>query len=504
MANIAGSIILLLILSLFGRCSKQQHPESTAGKDIITADTTSISSISKAPVEVSIKDGYGLHYTPEEVAIWRKRARYGPYKSENDVCINSPGDWNRIEKNANLFLSDPGEAKWIGYTGSGCFPQAVKGQYDPIAEAKPMRDAAFYYLITKERKYADAVKKQLLEQVKEPLTDFSDTLRWCPGVLADVNPSFFIAGWLNRLLYAYDYTRDVYTSEEHKQIGTWFRDAAAYMQTNVDPALDKLFVNRAAGNYALTSYGQSKMALQKEIWHGGPKYASIGTMYNNRRSAMAAFITAVGVLQNNNSFKATGQNFAKEFLMFSTFPNNDITELHRWAEDFPDKGLNYAAFSIGHLINIADLLARSGDMSVYNFKTSEGYGPFKGGEKSLLSIAKNFIKYMDGTHNRTTKGTSATRIDGIDTGRNWYMASEVFLAQGNVYYKDNYIKNGYMKTNPGSTPFKVKPAGVGSESPYNGPIGSPFPAQLFLFGQMEGKVNPYKYKNTVTKHSKIQ
>ncbi len=440
----------------------------------------------------------GIHYTAQELSIWRERAKTGPFKTLGDAGTNTPGDWDRITKNANTFLANPSAERYRGYTGGGCFPQAINGQYDPKSTGNELRDAAFYYLITQDRKYADAVKKELLAQASEPLTDFSNKSRWCPGALADINPSFFIAGWMNRLLFAYDYTKDVYTSTERQKLDTWFRNAATYFQTNVDPALDKLFVNRASGNYALTSYGQSKLALQKEIWHGGPKYASIGAFYNNRRGAMTVFITSVGAMQNNESFKATGRRFAKEFLMFSTFPNGDITELERWRDDFPDQGISYAYYSVGQLVVLADLLARTGDMSVYNFKTSEGYGPFKGGEKTVKLVMQNALKYMDGTHNRTTKGTSATRIDGIDTGRNWYMASEVFLAQGNVYYKDNYIKNGYMKTNPGSTPFKVKPAGVGSESPYNGPIGSPFPAQLFLFGQMEGKVNPYSNTTLAT------
>jgi hypothetical protein len=440
----------------------------------------------------------GIHYTADELAIWRQRAKSGPYKSQGDVSANSPGDWDRILKNANSFLLDPAAEHWVGYTGSGCFPTAYNGQYDPVKEGQKLRDAAFAYLITQDKRYSDAVKKELLSQASDRLTDFSNSSRWCPGVLADINPSFFIAGWLNRLLFSYDYIKDTLTPTERQKLDTWFRNAATYMQTNVDPPLDKMFVNRAAGNYTLTTQGQSKLKEQHVLWYGGPKYMSIGTMYNNRRSAMAMFVTSVGVMQDNSSFKTTGRLFAKEFIMFATLPSGDITELYRWTGDFPDKGLGYAYVSMGHLVAIADFLARAGDRSVYDFHTSMGYGPYKGGDKSLLLIMKTALKYMDGgngkryaTEDASKVGNSAYLIDGSDESRNWHMASEVFFAQANVNYRDSYVKGGYMKTNPGQRPYAAKPAGIGSESPYNGPIGSQFPAMLFLFGQMEGKVNPY-------------
>ena len=48
-----------------------------------------------------------LHFTQEELNIWRHRAQKGPYKTGGDVCTNSPGDWERIAGNANAFLSNP-------------------------------------------------------------------------------------------------------------------------------------------------------------------------------------------------------------------------------------------------------------------------------------------------------------------------------------------------------------------------------------------------------------
>ncbi len=32
----------------------------------------------------------GLHFTQEELNIWRQRAENGPYKTKGDVCTNSP------------------------------------------------------------------------------------------------------------------------------------------------------------------------------------------------------------------------------------------------------------------------------------------------------------------------------------------------------------------------------------------------------------------------------
>ncbi|MFZ0257214.1 MAG: hypothetical protein WAN46_16545, partial [Gammaproteobacteria bacterium] len=104
----------------------------------------------------------GLHFTQEEVSIWRERAANGPYKTAGDVNSNSPGDWDRIKRNADAFVANPSADRWDGgYQGSGCMPKWSEEPINPNKMFK-IRDAAFVYLVTGENKYRDMVRNELL------------------------------------------------------------------------------------------------------------------------------------------------------------------------------------------------------------------------------------------------------------------------------------------------------------------------------------------------------
>jgi len=86
----------------------------------------------------------GLHFTQEELNIWRQRAENGPYKTRGDVCTNSPGDWERIVGHANAFLSKPSEERWKGQICAVC----VK----PLRQAPSPGDAVLYIKTLKRRR----------------------------------------------------------------------------------------------------------------------------------------------------------------------------------------------------------------------------------------------------------------------------------------------------------------------------------------------------------------
>ena len=87
----------------------------------------------------------GLHYTPAELAVWRQRANSSNptsgttnYRVGGDVQINSPGDWERIIKNADSFLQNPSADRYkcqttaddgvlniYPITDNGCVPSAT-------------------------------------------------------------------------------------------------------------------------------------------------------------------------------------------------------------------------------------------------------------------------------------------------------------------------------------------------------------------------------------------
>jgi hypothetical protein len=198
------------------------------------------------------KNNIGLHFTEEEIKIWRQRAQKGPYRKTGDVSTNSPGDWERVTRNAISFIKNPEKELWKGDTiNKGC---VQKNSAEPIYNGINLKDAAFVFLINEEKEYGSIVKKILLAQAKEPLTDFSDKSRWCDNVLHDINPSFLIAEWLTRLLFAYDYSKNIFNAEEKIIMDRWFKDAAYFFRNNLESDFDRVFKNRPKGDYTLSKY----------------------------------------------------------------------------------------------------------------------------------------------------------------------------------------------------------------------------------------------------------
>lgn len=466
---------------------------------IQTASSFKTTSLAKNQMERErlFHNKIGIHITKEELAIWRERAKKGPYKTKGDVSENSPGDWDRIIRNANKFLLDPYKEIWKGDPSKGC---VQKYSAHPSTEGVKLRDAAFVYLIKKENIYLNAVKKNLLAQANEPLTDFSNHNRWCEDVLYDVNPAFSIAEWLTRLLLAYDYTKDGFDNEEKVVIERWFKDAAYFFYRNTNPGLNKLFVDREKNDHRLSSYAMAVKVnkLTAVSSEDGWQIPSLAKSYNNRRAVMMRFVAFTGILINDDKLKNSAKVFVKEWLKFSVFPDGVVGEFERWKENFPDLGWAYASSVISANLDIADALARDGDFELYNFSTSEGYFGTEGGNKSLLLTARTLVNFLDGTvkkHIPIPAGKDLKfdpYIDGIIVEKNWFTVNDIWLSVSNVYFHDEYLKNNYLRKSQKRLPYPPadKLATTGPHQPWSG-VGAIYPGILFMFGKMDGIVWPY-------------
>ena len=452
----------------------------------------------------------GLHYTQEELAIWKQRTASGPYRVKNDFQLNSPGDWQRITSVAKAFLANPFSDKYDNcYQGNGCVPIDIKGTYDPRTVGEHLRDAGFYYLITGDSRYATAVRSGLLAQANDSLTNFANSARWCPGGLGDLNPSFTIAEWLTRLLYGYDYIKATLSEADKTTLNAWFLSAARYLRSNYDPNLDGMFVNRAAGNYSI---GQNWM-LKKEtdpsngalMYYGGPKARLISRQYNNRRVALAAYVGLAGLFLNDPTLVLSSKRFFKELIMFGIYPTGYYVDFLRGISDkSPDKGYGYATLS--GMFVFADALARTGDTELYDWTTKGGTTSATSGEdatsdgvtpkglrmyiKALLDL-RNHVKAIYATSDPALAKDSLYRVDGIDAARGDYSVWDIMYAVPNLYYQDAYIRASYLRTAPGSVPYPVKAQNAGSVQAWT--LGE-YPGLLLMFGQMEGKVWPYPGK----------
>jgi hypothetical protein len=150
---------------------------------------------------------------------------------------------------------------------------------------------------------------------------------------------------------------------------------------------------------------------------------------------------------------------------------------------------------MGDALGLADVLARSGDTSVYSFVTSAGAFGSERGSKSLLYGMKTMVQYEDhtwdryGTANPANAGNPDYRIDGrYPNGRQ--ALNSLYMVIGDVYYRDPYIKATYMRTGPGTIPYPPLSLIQNGTLDYQGKAGM-YPGVLFMFGQTEGRVNPY-------------
>lgn len=473
----------------------------------------------------------GLHVTQQELNIWKARAASTltsgttNYRVKGDVSANSPGDWNRIVANANTFKSNPAAERYKAHeTTTTCIQQGSAGE--PHLGEK-LRDAAFAYLVTGDVTYRDAVRTELLAQAAEPSTDFSNTSRWCSNVIRDVNPGFFTAAWLTRLLFAYDYIRSSLGAADKARLEKWFFNAAEYFQArNVDVDLQKIWQNRYNGlyepNYNSNGTTYYDIDLGAHTTHyGGPAFANLSLWHNNRRSVMTSFFTSVGVMlgvENNvvpgevgltssalaakvNLFKDRGKLFVKEWLMFSVRADGTVGEMERWGATLPEQGWQYALILTDHVLMIADHLARAGDPELYNYTTSAGKYGTEGGPKSLQATATHMLKYVDRTLNRyaTDQAARSTdnnyRIDAISPLEGKHYVFDTWVAQSNLYWKNAYLKSIYTRQATGTSAYPAFPTGSGQYNAWTGGFGV-FPGKLFMFGQLENVVNPYATSTT--------
>jgi hypothetical protein len=493
------SVLAVAILLLTGD-GGGQTPETSAPSadnadlppdesDQQQAESNAPGSSPQAPVRA------GLLHTPEEVEIWRQRMRGGPYRSDGDTSPNSPGDWDRIRENAARFIEEPSMARYGGPIEGDLETCVQQGDSEPpVREPGYLRDAAFVTLLTGGTAEADAVRQELLWQASEPGTDFANRARWCPGIIWDVNPSFMIANWLTKLLLAYDYLGpEEFTSEERDLMDRWFRDAARFLQSDLDEAMELNFSDRSRG--AIASDMKENPGCDRVHYLDGPESCLIHKRYNNRHANNARFVGLVGLHQDNASLKHSGRSFVEEYLRFGVFPEGFVSDFERWTDDLPDLGWAYGAMTLGPVIVLADAFARAGDSSLYDYSTSVGAFGSEGGPKDLRFAARSFGKHLDGSWSRFgtddpgRRGDPEYLIDGSHEATGWYGVHDVFFAMANVYYRDSYIEGSYTRTGAGMPGYPDRASG-GPYVIWNGE-GGIFPGMLLMYGQMEDRVWPY-------------
>lgn len=456
----------------------------------------------------------GILHTEEELTIWRQRAQSGPYKTMGDVSTNSPGDWTRIQKNADVFMLNPN----VELTNAATFKLGYETEPN---WGHNLRDAAFVSLIlrnsnpAKSDQYAKTVKNMMMIQSRKKETDFTKYAYF--GDMA----GWVLAGFMTDYLFAYDYIKDagVLTNAEKDELNRWFYNSANFFSRNLHVELGGMFKYRLKGDYSdINGPAETGEAANLEYTHvnaDGTKVNKIYRLhkwYNNRRAAHVMVIGLVDVFLKNVGYvaplvRATGNGYTsdatleahakayiKEWIKYSVFPDGMQGEFERSYAANPFKGFNYSTCNLFAACIVADAYARRGDFDLYSYTTSEGLWGTQGGNKSIRLAVESHMNMVDGTKKRyfnvVTENNRYQNVQALN--HNQHYVSDVWYTMSNVYWKSGYQKGVYTRKGPGTLPYPIptKTGSIAGLSPWGG-LTHVLPAMLFMYGQMEGKVWPY-------------
>jgi hypothetical protein len=372
----------------------------------------------------------GLHVTQEELNKWKQR------RTDNSNGINGSTYkqiWdNRILPDANNFRgqSHPGgDGYWEGWTGSGCYPKQTNVPQPGRSNGHKMLKSAFVFLLTGDTSYADPVRSELLNQIAQQGVDFGDINKWC--VYNFDGNTFDVSDWVMIYLHAYDYLTaggyNGFTNTQKANILNWFRNAGNYYMAKADAQIYENVFHGARNptpDYTCNGWGCPGDPTNPTHWQGYTVYGFQESF--SARSLQGAWMAfAAGLLTNDSWLIERGKRTFRESIMFSVFPDGTPMEMNRW-RDGPNQEVGAASSwghmmgNVGPLISMADILARTGDTSLYTFSTTEGQYGTQGGPKSLEQYVVLMSRLVNGTVNRygSDNGTinADTKIDPYKEG----------------------------------------------------------------------------------------
>jgi hypothetical protein len=516
----------------------------------------------------------GLHVTDGELAVWQARAVSGPYKSAGDASTRSPGDWDRAVTLAASFASDPIQDLWQGQTASGVWlPNGhvctyTRGGATPgEGGCVPTRGmgskasaAAFLTLVQPQTyDYSSQLRTLFIEQLTETAADFANTAKWGDQGLGDAFSGSIVI-WVVRLAYAYDYIRiakpNLFSGAEKLAIETWISNAAFYwgrnsnytIVNNVVPNRNSLFDSEVDVGIAYSSdtLGTTPNAPTQGFPNSEANLTHYDCVLNvrgnltgagnawNDRSAAHVLLAAVGshingTLSNDAQTKRWAKMWFKEWLTYGAFPSGMVFDYGYWNVNGPTNGWQYSSQTISSMEVVADVFARAGDTSLYDFTTSagkvfsnnpSGYSAnTNGGPKGLLMIMQRHAGFVNqrstgspgwvgsedsyaaasgGPHcggdraDYLIQPVDIPAFGGDSTGSATARIEDTRHATGNVYYRDAGIKAAYTRTSSGAPAYPTSAVTNTDAYAYGGAWWTFTPGVLFMFGQMEDDAaNPY-------------
>ena len=393
----------------------------------------------------------GVLFTAAQLAKWKTRVGESPIKP------GAPNDWQRIGENAARFLA-------------GEDPVQIPG--DPSQQSAwnhgaLMRDAAFVYLLTGDTKYLQPVRQHLLAIVAN-----NDLTKLCiqraNGEWKDGYAESFM---LIRSMAAYDFVRKDLSSADRITIESWFKRQGMFFAVLGDNNNTRLFPNRLKGDYSARGRSAAdgtmlgRLTYQTGTGAKGPQLSELSQWFNNRTSSSAVAAGMAGLMTGDVELQNHAKRYFMEWLTYAVYPDGSEGEYARNGDyGIPRQGTIYGQDNIQAALLFASSLARQGDRSLYDFRTSDGLFGTQGGPKSIEMMA-------------------ATHIDLLRKKRDWYSNEngapqpETHMGRQRVQYEggtqDTYNELGMLMAAPDLPNLPI--AGVVLRDPAF--TSEPFPTQ---------------------------
>jgi hypothetical protein len=470
----------------------------------------------------------GLHVTQEELNIWRQRI------TDNVNTINGftyqSIYQNRILDGANIFKNSthPGaDGFWAGQTSASCLQADTLEPHGPRffrGTGIDMLRSAFVFLLTGDVTYADPIRTELVRQTNTSLTpgtNWADNSRWCtayPPTGGSYPDGFEIVPWVIRLLLAYDYLDaggyTGFTAAERTQIQNWFVNAATYWHT-----IQQITMVNVVGYPGLyntppdyTCSGSWCNADFGPLYYLGPHHMRVTYLGMNGQSrAVPPLEMVVGIKFNHATHKDNGIKAALSYLKLGIWGNGDILDYIRWQDrsTYPygvGSMWQHSAFPLGATLFAIDILARTGDTSLYVYNQPT-LVPFGGGTPvGIITALRRFARLANKT-DQIHAGFSAGDVTS-ETLMSWdtehyYTTVAPFtcgrydhflVGLANLYYNDPNLTTAMThNTLCANSEVGTSPRGCADDQ-YGGCFsGTPafWPDLPFMYGNMQGQVNPY-------------
>ena len=376
-------------------------------------------------------------YSEESIVAYRAvMAAPGPYFATGDAGHGgpySPGDGSRAAALAEEFLDDPSASVW----SQPDLPYSMDDPY-PAGEdhARPMH-AAWIYMTRPDHPerelLGEALTELLLTHAEDPSLDFSDAANYpvdFPG--SAQGPIFHHAHWMTRAIKTRDMLgRETFTQEQNETFDRWI---FGYANWSASWLQEEVYGNALPGrldrDYSEIGWEEN---ADRASFDGGPLIGPAGMAYSNRHAAVASAMSlAANYLEHYDPPRTTVSDpdygvytvteivdqsrlFVEETLRFSVWPEGVQGDFERGDAQFHDaeaqQGWLYSVNVLANLMEMAEYHAKRGDLSIWEFGTTEGYDgsagvPAAGGfdEKDLHFYAWSMSRYVNDGWERTNRG----------------------------------------------------------------------------------------------------